>query len=264
MPSVEKEIKEKHAYLQSVTNCLRILKSFTDEKSEWTVKELSATLGISSSAVSRLLSTMANEGFITKISGTHRFRLGNSVLALSGVLTSSQEIYREALPVLEQLVKKTGETSHLSILENYHTVYLHKVDSNHPVQTLSYIGKPNPLHCTSSGKGLTAFSEDAFIQAVVERGLERHTPKTLTDPDVFLAQLQQIRRQKYAIDVEEFLTGVSSIAAPIRDYTKKVVAAVNVVGPIQRVNQNTIPFLVSQVVEAANEISQRMGYFSKP
>lgn len=258
MPIIENGKKDHH--LNSVKNAMKILKSFTTEEPEKTVKDLSENLGISKSAVSRLLSTMASEGLITKIGGTHRFRLGTSVLSLSGVLTSTLEIHQEATPVLKKLVEDTGETAHLSFLENYHTVYLHKIECSHPVQTLSYIGKLNPLHCTSSGKVLAANMSEDFINRLIERGLKPYGPNCITSPSTLLQELKKIRVRGYAIDIEEFLPGVSSISAPIRCHNGKVIAAVNNVGPIQRVNRETIPTIVKQVVNAGNEISKRMGY----
>lgn len=257
------EYKKNNQHLNTVKNALKILKSFSERRTVTTVKELSERLDISTSAVSRLMSTLASEGFVTKIPGTHQFRLGTSVLLLSGILTASLEVHEEAIPIMQKLVKLTGETSHLTILENFHTVYLHKIDNQNPVRTLSHLGKSNPLHCTSSGKILTAFMDEPFIKTIVSRGLEKYSPNTITDPDIFIDHLKQVRAQEYAYDIEEFIPGLVSIAAPIRDYTNQVIAAVNIVGPIQRVNQSTMPKLINQVIKAAKEISNQMGYIKQ-
>lgn len=255
--------KNNYQQLQTVKNALTILKLFTEKKPEITGKEVSEILGISSSAVSRLMATLSDEGFITKIAGSHRYRLGSTVLSLSGVLTSTLEIYKESFPFLQQLVRQTGETVHLAVLENLRIVYLHKIESDHPIETLSHLGKSNPLHCTSSGKILSAYLNESFINYYISLGLDRYTPHTITDPETFKTHLKQVKKQGYSIDIEEFLTETVSIAAPIRDFTNKVIASVNIVGPVIRVNQSTIPELIKQVMKTGKDISYQMGYISR-
>ncbi|WP_394233956.1 IclR family transcriptional regulator [Niallia oryzisoli] len=255
--------ENKTNYYSSVTNALRILKSFSEENPEVTVKQLSETLGLSTSVTSRLLSALTKEGFVYKIKGTQKFRLGTSVLSIGGVLISSLEIHKEAMPHLERLVSLTGETSHLSFLENNHTVYLCKVDCGNPVPTKTHLGRNNPLHCTSTGKILMAYDHYDVFDTVITEGLVEYTPYTITNPETLKAQLKKIRMEGYAVDMEEHSLGVASVAAPIRDYTNRVIAAVNIVGPIQRVNSKTIPLLSKHVKSIAESISQEMGYFNK-
>lgn len=246
-------------YNNSVTNALSILKSFTEEHPELTVKFLSENLGLSKSTTSRLLSTLVKNGFVYKIPGTQKFRLGTSVLSLGGILVSTLDIHQEAMPVLEKLVDLTGESAHLAILENNYTVYLCKVNCENMVQTMTHIGRSNPLHSTSSGKVLTAFAKKDLFDVIVQKGLKRFTPNTITTVNELRSQLDKTRINGYALEREENALGVSSIAVPVRDYTNKVVAAVNIVGPIQRINSKTIPNLIPLVRNAGKSISKRMG-----
>lgn len=247
--------------LSSVQNALRVLRSFSMDEPEKRVSDLAASLGLAKSTVSRLMSTMASEGFVIKDPETHKYRLGLSVLALSGIITSNFEISKEAAPVANKLVNDLGETAHLAILEGIDTVYVHKAECNHPVKVLTHLGKRNPSYCTSSGKVLLAYSESDVIKRVIDHGLHPYTQKTITDPDTLLKTLKEIKEQGYALSKDELLEGITSIAAPIRDYTGKVVAAVTVTWPNRRLTPHRVPLYTRKIVNAAKEASERLGYY---
>lgn len=247
--------------LSSVKNALRILKSFTMDEPEKKVTDLAKELGISKSTVSRLMSTLASEGFVYKDPETQSYRLGLSVLALTGIVTSHLDIYKESNPVLRRLVTETKETAHIAVLENEGVVYLHKIECNHPVRILSHIGRWNPLHCTSSGKVLLAAQPEQVIhQLLFKEPLKKYTANTVIDPQALLEQLHKIKQAGYASSFEELLEGVVTVAAPIRDYTREVIAAVSITGPIQRVHHQNIDFFIRKVIQAGKEISVRLGY----
>ena len=246
--------------LTSVRNALRILKSFSTFEPTKRVNELSKSLGLGKSTVSRLLSTLASEGFVTKDEKTNAYRLGLSVLTLGGIITNDLEIHKEATPVLSKLVNDTGETAHLAILDELETIYIHKEECNHPVRILTHLGRRNPSYCTSSGKVLLAFSESNIVEKVIEEGLVAHMNNTLTNPDQLRNELETIRQQGFAVSTEELTEGTRSVAAPIRDYTGQIVSAVAVVGPIQRMTDDKVNQIAKKVMEAGNEASERLGY----
>src|SRR5439155_21666783 len=114
--------------------------------------------------------------------------------------------------------------------------------------------------CTSVGKALLAFQPLEMVQQVVDQGLKRFTPNTITDSDLLLAELSNIRTRGYSIDDEEIEVGLRCVAAPIRDHTGQVVAAISVAAPVQRMTKKQIQSTVPTVAAAAEAISRRMGY----
>ncbi len=249
-------------HLSSVKNALRILRSFTMDEPEKKISDLSTSLGLNKSTVSRTMSTLASEGFVYKDPETKRYRLGFSILTLSGIVNSNMDVYRESLPVLNKLVESTGETSHISIMDNLDVMYLHKVECNHPVRALTHVGRRNPLYCTSSGKVLLAYSKDeSLLEKVIEQGLKKYTKNTITNPQSLREHLTEVKKNGYAYTFEEFNEGVSSIAAPVYDYLGNVIAALAIVGPKQRVQSQKVTSLAKKVISAADEISYRMGYW---
>jgi len=248
--------------LSSVKNALRLLRSFSLEEPEKKVTDLAAELGIGKSTVSRLLTTLASEGFVIKDKETQKYRLGLTVLHLNTVATSILEVHRESQPILERLVNDIGETTHIAVLDGMDVVYLNKVECNHPVQILSHVGRHNPIHCTSSGKVLLAYQSEEVINRVIEFGLKKYTSKTITEGEDLRAALQTVREQGYSISIEEILEGVASIAAPIRDYTGKVAYALTAIGPAHRMNPYSLS-TIQKVKHAAKEISESLGYWKK-
>ncbi|WP_138419350.1 IclR family transcriptional regulator [Aquibacillus sediminis] len=252
--------KSKPQTLSSVSNALRILKSFSTFEPTKKVSELSESLGLAKSTVSRLLSTLASEGFVIKDDKTGAYRLGMYVLTLGGIVTNNLEIHKEAAPVLYKLVNDTGETAHLAVMDGLDTIYIHKEECNNPVRILTHLGRRNPSYCTSSGKVLLAFNETNAVEELIDRRLVAHTENSITNPNQLRQELETIRRQNYAVSTEELTEGTKSVAAPIRDYTGKVVCAITVVGPIQRMKDHKIPEFAKKVIAAAKDASERLGY----
>lgn len=249
--------------LSSLSNALRILRSYSLEKPSQGITEIASSLHLGKSTVHRLVSTLSNEGFLVKDPETQKYRLGYSVLALSGVITSTLDIYTESLPVVRKLVDLVGETAHIGIMDGHEVIYVMKIECNHHVRFLTHVGRRNPLHCTSSGKVLLAHKDQAFIEKFMENGLARYSSNTITDAATLRRHLQKIKDDGYATSYEELLEGVHSIAAPIRDYTGQVTAAITIVGPKQRMTRSKVPFLVKKVREASFEISEKLGYYRR-
>ncbi|MGG1661979.1 IclR family transcriptional regulator [Brevibacillus sp. NRS-1366] len=258
----EKPAKQEHL-LSSVTNALRIMRAFTLEEPEKGIRELAKELALSKSSVQRLVATLSQQGFVVKDPSTQKYRLGVSLLGLSRVVTNHLEIHRESLPVLEKLVEKVGETAHIGILEGTNVVYLHKVETKRPTSILTDIGKNNPPYCTGCGKAILAYQDSEVIEQVISEGLIPYTDKTITIPSEFRDHLKAIKQNGFAVSMGELNEDAVSIAAPVRDYTGHVFAALSIVGPIQRMNSNLFPDYSKEVMRAAMEISENLGYIKK-
>src|SRR5690606_26577172 len=149
-----------HDYLlQSVRNAMKILRLFSAERPELGITEMAQLLDLRKSTVHRLVKTLTEHDFLEKTEKGAKYRLGLALLGLSGVMTTNEEILRESVSVLQQLVDQLGEAAHVSVLEGTDIVYLHKVECRHPVRLLSHIGRRNPAYCTSSGQVLLAYKK---------------------------------------------------------------------------------------------------------
>lgn len=250
--------KKRNSILQSVQNGMRILQLFTKEKPVWGVTEISHALNLHKSSVSRLISDLTAEGYLQK--EKNKYCLSYSLLYLSGVITTHLEIQRESKELLEELVKEWGETAHIAVLEGTGITYVNKVECEKPVELLSFIGRKNPVSCTSSGKVLLAYQKKEIIQQVLEEGLPKMGPNSVTNPESLQQQLRMIKKQGYSVCIDEMHEDVISIAAPIKDYTGEVTAAVSIVGTKERMEMKNIDRMIKALVQTGEEISLNLGF----
>ncbi len=244
--------------LDSVNNTLRVLKSFSKDRPVLRVVELSRDLKIEKSSVSRILSTLAAEGFVVKDKASRGYRLGPGVLSFGNAYYHSHEIYSYAKTVLRGLADSTGETAQLAILEGTKVLFVESIESKHPLRIISSVGSYSPVHCSSPGKVLVAYRDDGLIDEVIREGLTPWTPKTITDGQMFKDELRKVREKGYAFSIEEKYEGVLSIGAPVRNHMDAVVAAINVVGPLGRMKQGDLGRTIRHLLRAADEISKEL------
>jgi IclR family KDG regulon transcriptional repressor len=248
--------------LDSVHNALRILKSFSSEEPVKRVMDLSRTLGLDKSSVSRIIATLKLEGFIENDSSSSGYRLGPSVLSLGNSYKSSHELYHEAKPVLKNLVEITGETAQLAILTNANDVlFIESIECKNPLRFMASPGSRSPIYCSSSGKILIAFqNDDQILNEVISKELVPWTSRTITDERIFREELSKVRRQGYAISYGERYEGVNAVAIPVRNKEGAVVAAINIIGPNSRLKQDKLNLSIRHLIRAANEISKSFQY----
>lgn len=251
---------ENKSNLSSVQNALRILDCFTIEQTEKRVTQIANELDIGKSTVSRLLKTLSSVGYVKKDEETQKYSLGTKVLTLYSALMSNMEVVKEARTTLEQLAHETSESVQVAEIEGSNVIYIDQIKSSFPIQIFAHIGRINPIHCTSSGKLLLAFQDDNTIEDILKNDLIQYTQSTVTNPEILKKELKEIRDLGYCYLENEYIDGIVSISAPIRDYNKNIIAAVSLVGPIQRINQTKSKIFINKVVEAAKKISTKMGY----
>ena len=241
-----------------VRNALRVLKAFSFEQPVIGVSELSRKLDIPKSTVSRLANTLASEGFITRVTGGYRLAL--KLHELGALVVSGVELREVAHASLVQLRNVTGETVHLAVLDGTEVVYLDRIESPNTLHYFTRLGMRMPAHSTSTGKAMLAFETPAVLDAVVAGGLHRFTPRTLCTRPALERALEGIRADGWASSIDESEVGLSSVAAPIFDYTTRVIAAISVAGPGDRFGAKTTARLVAHLKEATAVISREMGY----
>ena len=127
----------------SLTNALRLLNQFTMENPEQSLNELADQLQLGLSTVYRMSNTLIHEGFLTKDPITKNLRLSSKILPLGHLMITSYTINEISPPILEKLVKDTGETVHLSTLEGNHAIYLAVYECQNYINVRSHVGKKN-------------------------------------------------------------------------------------------------------------------------
>ncbi len=246
--------------IQSVERAVAILNAFSAEEPELGVTELADRLDLHKSTVHRFLVNLEAAGLVERNRLTARYRLGLRIFELGGLVLQQMSLWDEALPFLEGLVRDSGETGHLAVLDGGEAVYIEKVEARKALRIPSAIGRGYPAHATSLGKLLLAhLTADARDLVLAERGLARCTPNTITGRDRLNTELDLIRSQGFAVDDEEYEEGLRCIGAPIVGHTGHVVAAIGIGGPVTRVTPRRVGELAELVMSAAASLSRRMG-----
>ena len=244
----------------AVERALAMLEAAAHRSDGLTNSELSRKLGIPKSSASYILRTLEHRGFLRRNPETGKYRLGLKVLSLGRNVLAGYDIGAIALPVLRSLVERTQLTAHVAILDHGEAVYIEKVDSPGFVKMDTWVGRRMLVHSTSVGKSLVAHLPKQEIEAIVrEHGMKKQTPRTITTLPRFLAELEKVRAQGYAVDDEENSLGARCVGAPVFDPLGRVEAAVGLSGTTGQVNESTLPKLAELVKEAARKISRQLS-----
>ncbi len=237
---------------------LNVLEALIQSDRPRGVSEFAAELGLTKSNVHRVLQTLQAAGYVGQLeAGSYRPTL--KTWELGSKIHSRLDVAREARPHLMQLANATRESVHLSMLDGAEVVYIDKIDSPEPVRAYSTIGGRAPAHCVATGKVLLAFSE-ASAPSAGKRGFDQHTPRTITSWKDFAASCSEIRVKGFAVNWGEWRDRVRGVAAPVRDTYGLVVAAVGISGPAERLTRPRIVDAGRHVLEAAEKISEALGY----
>ena len=221
------------------------------------VSDLAASLGISKSNTHRLLNTLVATGFASAVDG--RYAASLKVWELGTKVIDGFDLRERARPAMTRLVRETAESVRLTVLDpkSLEVIYIYKIDSPQDVRTYTEIGGRAPAHCTSSGKVMLAYQDDAVVRRIA-RKLKPYTQSTIVDPAELLRHLKKVRASGYALNQREFSPQVSGVAAPIFDAEGHVVAALSIAAPADRLPAARLKQVTAQLCDAAASVSARL------
>lgn len=251
-------MSEGSAGVQSVDRALTILEVLA-RVGEAGVTEIAGELGVHKSTAFRLVSTLEAHRLVEQTTDRGRYRLGVGVLRLAGATTARLDLVQEARPVCRQLASDTGETVNIAVLSESSALYLDQIAGSSALQPHNWVGQHIPLHATSNGKVLLSGLEDDAVKELLGT-LSRYTPTTITKKGKLREELALVREQGYAVAVDELEEGLTAVAAPIRNAHGDVVASMSVSGPTFRLSEKRVEDVVALLVEAASEVSHRLGW----
>jgi DNA-binding IclR family transcriptional regulator len=229
------------------------------ERGEMGVSELSRHTGLSKAAVFKILATFEARRIVGQDPATSRYHLGWRTYELGAQLLSHHRVGPIAAPFVRELCERTGETVLFGILDEQAVTYIERHESSRAIRMVAAPGRRSALHATASGKVLLAHQPDEVIERVLGGGLRRYTPATLTDPDALRQGLRRVLADGYAFAEMEHEPEISSVSAPVRDYTGGVVAALTLAAPSSRFSAAAMREALPVLLEVAGEIGERLG-----
>jgi IclR family transcriptional regulator, KDG regulon repressor len=259
---VKRRAARESALVKSVIKAMHILDALSDGVGRLGITELSAALKVPKSTVHRLIATLESAGYVAFDPATEKYSLGSRAARLGEQINHQSPLFVLGAPMLEQLTREVHETSHLAVLQGRDVVYISREDSKEPVRISFGMGHRAPAHCTALGKVFLAGLSDREIVMLYrsKKKLEKFTPNTISSIDKLLSEIAVVRREGIGYDNEEYMTGLGCIAAPIRDFSSRVVAAMSLSMFKHKMTSARKPFFKDALVRAAGEVSEKLGF----
>lgn len=247
--------------IKVLTKTFAVLEILLEHRFPMSMSEISEKLDFYPSTVHRILDTLKYGGYVEQNPITQKYQLGLKLLELGMGKLHQIDLVKEAKPFLRELAKKCNETVHLGVLEDTNVLYLAKEESSQTIRMISYVGRRAPVHCTALGKVLLAYLPSTERNKILARiELSKLTENTITDRGQLERELNTIVQKGFGMDREENEKDVRCIAAPVKDYQGRVIAAVSISSPAYRVNQKNQNHLKEYLIAACQKISSRLGY----
>ena len=248
--------------VQALERALDILECFSFQNRELSLTDFVNRTGLNKTTDKRLISNLTARGYLKRDPQSKKYQLGMQLFEMGGIVFSSFSLRQAAVYPMTQLQSETGATVLLGVSMEGQLVYVDKREGDGMIRISSDIGWRRPLHYGMLGMVLMASLDSKDVQRILmEYPLEAHTSFSITDDDAFSLRLEQIRDQGYILEKEEAVEGVIGIAAPVRDYSRQVVAALGIAFPISTHNRAAgLNRMVDLVKKTCETISSNLGY----
>ena len=238
----------------SVAKAFQILDYFSSDIEELGVTELAHKMETNKSAVYRMLATMDALNVIQQNPENGKYRLGLKLFELGQKVPINRNFIAKAKPHVEALAKQAGETAHLAIYKNHKVYFLDKVVGRHDLQINSQIGSEKALHCTALGKTMLAFAEPNYKTVIKDIELQQVTKHTITNSKKLIQEIEKIKEQGFALDLEENEIGLVCVAVPVCNNRGEFIAAISTSGPSARFNENDIQIYTGDLKYTAQQL----------
>jgi IclR family KDG regulon transcriptional repressor len=244
---------------KSLVKALRVMEALAFSEMPRGVSELALEMGYQKSNVHRILSTLADQGYVVRFEAGPTYQLNYKMFEVGSRVVSRLRLSEVARPFLQRIVRRTGESAHIMIYHNAEIIYLDKIENNAPIRASSEPGLRAPAYCVASGKALLAYQPDDEISRVL-RKVRQHTPHTITNPAELRAEIEAVRVQGYAINREGWRAGVAGAAAPVLVGRTHAIAALAILGPADRLDIARLHEAGLLLTQQARELSRLLGY----
>jgi len=238
---------------------LSIIEALAASDDPMTLGEIAARCQLGKSNTHQFLTALVERNYVRQSGPRGQYELTFKVWEMGAKIVNRLDLGRVARDPMRKLSIATGESISLAILDKLEALYIDKIDGQHDVRTHPNIGRRRPAYCVSSGKVLLAFQPADVVNKVCS-SLQSFTDQTVNTAEDLQAQLAEIRESGYAFNRGEWTVRVRGVAAPIRDATGNVIAAVGISVPAERLPIKALQDLAPKVVECGREISCALGF----
>jgi DNA-binding IclR family transcriptional regulator len=246
---------------QSLERGLRVIETIADLGGSATLSEIARRTALPRSTAHHLLRSLLGFGYLVRDGSSRPYQLGPKLFRLTGHTWTEAQLAEISISFLDKLSRLTGEGTSLAVLRGGLVTIVAKRDSEGPVRVVQRVGATRPIHCTAVGKTLVAWLPEPRLDNILgDMHFEKMTHKTITTRSSFRKELANIRGSGFAVDNEEHMEGIRCLAAPIREQSGEVCAALCIVGPKNRLSLRRLTGLRKPLLALAADLSMRLGY----
>lgn len=251
---------EKEGAIPTNLRLLLVLEAMAEAGVPVTPTEVNQTLGLPKPTIHRLFTTLENEGFIQREIDGRGYSPGRRMRNMSTGILSSLRIRTARVAVLAKLAEEIGETSNIAIADRDAMVYLDRVETKWPLRIQLPVGTRVPFYCTASGKMYLSNLDPRHLRNyALSAQLDPRTGRTITDPEVLIAEATEVRERGYATDDEEFMEGMIAVAVPIFDGNDRLVSTLSFHAPQQRLSMADAIGHVDRLRASATRLSDLLS-----
>ncbi len=248
---------------QSIIKAFTVLDAFTNDKKEWGVRELANKTGYNKSTTYRLLSTLVSLNVIHQ-NENEKYSLGSKLFELGNRVSLYKTIKKTTDHPIKNIALEIQETVLLSILKDNQVFHINKADSLHGLKINTSIGSYQPIHATASGKLILAYKNPTEQKETLKNiELNKLTSETIHSKESLKKELVTIKKQGYALDIEEVELGLVCIAIPIKNQTNEVIASISASGPLSRFRLENVANYITILQKGVTEIEKHLKHFEK-
>jgi IclR family acetate operon transcriptional repressor len=246
--------------VQSVDRAMLLLEALGEDEEGYRLTDLAIRTGLSPSTAHRLLTTLEKRRFVAFDPSDSMWHIGRQSFAIGSAFIRRRNFVAPALPFLRRLRDLTHETANLGVIDDGEVIVLTQVESREIMRAITRVGGRAPMVASGIGKAILSTYPDADVVAIIRRhGMKRLTPKSIVRAGQLREALDAVRRDGWALDDQEFVTGLRCVAAVVYNDQAEALAGVSVSGLASRVPETRVRELGALVRDTARDLTLALG-----
>jgi DNA-binding IclR family transcriptional regulator len=242
---------------------LRLMEALAYSDQPRGVTDLAVELALTKSNVHRLLTTLQSQGYVRQIATSGGYELSTRMWELGSQVIRRMDLVKVARPAMLRLAELTGETVHLSVLQDTDVIYLDKIESAHHIRANTSVGARAPAYTVATGKAMLARMPGEYLERFGPN-LKRYTDTTRVTIEALRQDIEFARAQGYAAVLHgEWREGIAACACAILGRSGELAGAIGMSGPDTRIKRKQMKQISVHVMDAAQSISAALGYSSR-
>lgn len=255
-------MKKGSTAMSSTLRCLKVLELLADEPFELSFTELAARLKIPKASAHRLCTTLIEANLIIQEPVTRRYMLSSHALWIGSGYLRHSPLYRAAFFPMQELARQFPGTVQLGVLDDDHVLFIHSVGFFGAPDAFADVGLRRPLNATASGKIFLAGMSAEEVDRIMSKCAEKYTGSTITSTARMKQEIVQVKKMRYARNVEELLPGYWVLAAGVGGQDDRPAAAISITLPLKEFTPDQEAAIAASIKEAARKASLQLGHGS--